>query len=222
MDELFGLGDFGGAPRERQRVLHHRLDVFAGAVPFQHGEFRRVQTGALAIAEHPGEFKYPCLARRQQFLGGEFRRGVEIKRLLAAIGPHPLGGEGMKMRLIAGRGRQYPALDLGKILGLKPGAQTVFDPPPEAEERAAVGVLLGIPPGHLSQPSLPAKDPANIGFEGNKRRGFPWFRLSPAPCAKATSWRRTASSISSSPPRISIPARARPLPIWKCAVSATG
>ena len=38
---------------------HQRLERLAGAIPFEHGEFRRVQRAALAIAEHPRQRENP-------------------------------------------------------------------------------------------------------------------------------------------------------------------
>jgi hypothetical protein len=37
-----------------------------------------MQPPALTVAEDAGEIENPGLARRQQFLGSEFRRGVQI------------------------------------------------------------------------------------------------------------------------------------------------
>ena len=61
-------------------VAHQRLVGLAGAIPFQHGEFRVVQRPALAVAVDVGKAGDALLAGRQQLLAGEFRRGVEIER----------------------------------------------------------------------------------------------------------------------------------------------
>jgi len=53
-------------------VRHHRLVWLICAIPFQHGEFRQMQV-ARSRREHPRQFEYFSLTRRQQFLGREFR-----------------------------------------------------------------------------------------------------------------------------------------------------
>ena len=62
---------------------HQRLVGLARPVPFEHGEFGMVQRAALAVAVDMGEAGDARLARRQQLLAGEFRRGVEIERRAA-------------------------------------------------------------------------------------------------------------------------------------------
>ena len=71
-----------------------------------------MQRAALAVAEHAGEFENARLARRQQLLGGEFRRGAQIERAPLPARRDQLGGEGMQMRLVAGRDLQSRGLDL--------------------------------------------------------------------------------------------------------------
>ena len=60
-----------------------------------------MQAAALAVAEDASEFENLFLTRRQQFLGGEFRRSVQIERAAAGVGQDRLGLEGMQMRFIA-------------------------------------------------------------------------------------------------------------------------
>ena len=45
-----------------------------------------MQIATLAVAEHPREFEDLLLARGQQLLGGEFRRGPQITRRARAVG----------------------------------------------------------------------------------------------------------------------------------------
>ena len=66
--------------REQRRAIgHQRVVGLVGAIPFEHREFGMVQRAALAVAKHAGELEDPPLARRQQLLAGEFRRGVQIE-----------------------------------------------------------------------------------------------------------------------------------------------
>ena len=75
-----GPGRLRGERQDCRAVLHQALVGLVGAIPLQHGEFRMVQRAALAVAEDAGEFEDPRLARRQQLLAGEFRRGAQIER----------------------------------------------------------------------------------------------------------------------------------------------
>ena len=84
--------------QQRRAIVHQRLVAGMRPVPFQHGEFRMVQGAALAVAEHPRQREQLRLARRQQRLAGEFRRGVQVEWRPRGVGPHDLGGEGMQVR----------------------------------------------------------------------------------------------------------------------------
>ena len=67
------------------------------------------------------------------------------------------------MGLVAGRGDQGAALDLGEALALETGPQGGLDPPPLQQQGAAVGMVLGVPPGHLRYlHGLPAIAPAKF------------------------------------------------------------
>ena len=116
-------------------------------VPFQHGEFRRMGEGALAVAIDMRDVEDARLARRQQLLAGEFRRGVEIAPLGRAVGLDQLGGEAMQMRLVAGRDLQRAAIHLDEAAVRKPVADGGHDAVPRQEEGAAVGMAAGIEPG---------------------------------------------------------------------------
>ena len=78
-----------------------------------------MQRAALAVAEHAREGEQPRLAGREQLLGGEFRRGVQIERRPRAIRRDQLGRERMQMRLVAGRDLQDRGLDLDEIAAPK-------------------------------------------------------------------------------------------------------
>src|SRR5581483_11278149 len=87
------------------------------------------------------------LAGREQLLAGEFRRGAQIERLLLPRGRVQRGGEGVQMRLVAGRDRQRRGLHLNEIPRRKPGAQRLQDPRASPQQSAAIGVAFGGPPG---------------------------------------------------------------------------
>ena len=71
-------------------------------------------------------------------MAGEFRRGVEVARLAVAAGADQFGGEGVEMRLVAGRDLERRRLDLDEALGLEPAPQRRGDPVPPEQERPAV------------------------------------------------------------------------------------
>ena len=75
-----------------------------------------MQVAALAVAEHPCEFENPLLARRQQLLAGEFRRGPQVSAGTAAIGPHDLGPGGVQMGLVARGDLEDGGFDLNEAL----------------------------------------------------------------------------------------------------------
>ena len=79
-----------------------------------------VQSPALAVAEHAREIEDARLARRQQLLAGEFRRGAQVQRGSLAARSDQLGGEGMQMGLVAGRDLQGRGLHLHEIVGGEP------------------------------------------------------------------------------------------------------
>ena len=143
--ELLGAGGARGFGHQRRAVLHQRLVRFVRPVPFQHGEFGVMQRAALAIAEHAGEIENARLARRQQFLAGEFRRGAQIERPPLPAGSDQFGGEGMQMGLVAGRDLQGRGLHLDEIARGKPGPQGGGDPPARPQEGPAAGMDAGKP-----------------------------------------------------------------------------
>ena len=140
-----------GRPRrlcqQRRAVGHQHRVVLVGAIPFQHGEFGMVQRRALAIAEDAGEIEDARFARRQQLLGGEFRRSVEVIGVSGAGIVDQRGGEAMQMRLVAGRALQDRGLDLDEVAGFEPAPQRRLDPPPREQSRAPVGVDVRPPEG---------------------------------------------------------------------------
>ncbi len=106
-----------------------------------------VQRPALAVPPDPGEVEDPALARGQQLLAGELGRGVQIKPPLGAVRADDRGGEGVQVRLGAGRDLQRRRLHLHEVPGLEPGADGSQDAAPRQQERPAVAVVFGAPPG---------------------------------------------------------------------------
>ena len=111
--------------RERQdarAILHQRLQRRADAIPFEHGEFRRVQGAALAIAKHPRERENARLAGGEQLFHREFGRRVQIGGPGAAVRPDHGRGKPVQMRLVARRSLQGGGLDLDEPLALEMAA----------------------------------------------------------------------------------------------------
>ena len=59
-------------------IIHQHLVGLIRPVPFEHGEFGMMQHAALAIAEYTSKIDDTGLARCEQFLAGEFGRGMQI------------------------------------------------------------------------------------------------------------------------------------------------
>ena len=120
----------------------------AGAVPFEHGEFGRVQVAALAVPPHARELENRAGAADQQLLHREFRAGVQPERVpLAGRGDDMLGAEGGEMHLLAGRGHGVRGFDLGVAAGGEEGARRGRQQRAAAEIGRAGGEALGVPGG---------------------------------------------------------------------------
>src|SRR5262249_42870324 len=128
-------------------VLHQPLVGLARTIPFQHREGRVMQGPALTVAEHLGKREDALLPRRQQLLQGKLWRGMEIEASARAVRVDQLGGEGEEMELIAGRHLQGAGLDLYKAFCLKPRPERGPDASAREQERAAVRMDVGAPPG---------------------------------------------------------------------------
>ncbi|GJE83688.1 hypothetical protein CJNNKLLH_5066 [Methylorubrum thiocyanatum] len=137
----------GGERQQRRAILHQRVVVRSGTIPFEHREFGMVQGAALAVAEDVGEAEQARLARREQLLAGEFRRGVQVERLAAAIGQDRLRCEGGEMRLVARRDLERRRLHLHEIRVGKPGAERREDAVAGQQQRPAIRMEAGMPPG---------------------------------------------------------------------------
>jgi hypothetical protein len=89
----------------------------------------------------------PRFACGQELLAGEFRRGVEVERSARSIGPERLRGEGMEMRLVAGRDLQGSRIHLHELAPGEEASQRRLNPVARQQERAAVGMDMRRPPG---------------------------------------------------------------------------
>ena len=106
-----------------------------------------MKVAALAVAKYPRELEYPAFAGREQLLAGEFRRGPQIARGTAPIGPPKLGARRVQMSLIARRNLQNPGLDFDKTLFGEPGPDRPGHRAPGVQKRPDIGMPLGRPPG---------------------------------------------------------------------------
>ena len=78
---------------------------------------RRVTAFALDVfAEHARKCKQALLAGREQFLAGEFRRGVQIERRAASIRRDHIRRERVPKRIVSGRSLQDRGFGLDEIL----------------------------------------------------------------------------------------------------------
>jgi hypothetical protein len=118
-----------------------------GAVPFEHGELGVVQRPALAVAPDVAEAGDAGLAGGQELLHGEFGRGVEIEPVACPVIADGGGREGVEMGLVAGRELQAGRVDEQEALGRQPGAERQLNAVADQQQRPAVGVPGGGPPG---------------------------------------------------------------------------
>ena len=204
---------------------------------------------ALAVAEDAGEIEDPRLAGRQQLLAGEFRRGVQIERRAArrrapissvakACRCASLPGEtcraavstSMKSRA-ANQSRSAAAM---RVAGQQ--ERPAVGVPMRASTRGRCGHARASAGSGAMRKALAIRRQdrygarpicgavaARHGASAAQHRGRS-FRESHRQLAPQGQHRRawTASSTSSSPPKTSIPARARRRPRSTCAASRDG
>ncbi len=151
--KVFVAGAFGGQREQRRAVVHQAPVGLAGAVPFEHGELGMVQRTALAVAIDRAEAENPCFAGCEQFLAGEFRRGVQVERRARGVGQDRLRGEGRQMRLVARRDLEGRCLDLDEIALGEPVADRRRYGVALEQPRPPVGMSMGRPPGRGSSSS---------------------------------------------------------------------
>ena len=98
-----------------------------------------MQRAALAVAEYPGELEDAPLARRQQFLAGKFRRGVQIEPREAPSGAASAVAKACKWVSLPGETCKAPVSTSTKSWPGEPGAQaaTIAAPGQQAGRRSA-------------------------------------------------------------------------------------
>ncbi len=144
-DEAFGARDMGGERNERGAIIHQPVERSADPVPFEHGEFRRVQRRALAIAENVRQRKDLRLACGDELLHREFRRRMQTGLDRRPVRPDERRAKTMKMGLVARRGLKRSRIDFHETLGLEPAAHETEDLRPRQKRGAASGVAVGAP-----------------------------------------------------------------------------
>ena len=139
---------------QRCALLHQIAIGGAGAIPFEHREFRVMGRAPLAVAEDMGELPDPRHPGDEQLLHREFGRGVEIaRRAPAVVRVVKLGGECLQMRFEPRAHLQGRRVDLDKAAFGEEAANGCEDSPalfePRAPQREAIG-----PPPFLHRPAL--------------------------------------------------------------------
>ena len=110
----------GGERDERSAVVHQLQERRADPIPFQHREFRRVQSSALAVAKHMRQRENLRLAGGEQLLHRKFRRGVQPGLARRAVRTDKPGAKPAQMGLVARRGLERGRLDLEEAFGVEP------------------------------------------------------------------------------------------------------
>jgi hypothetical protein len=128
-------------------VGHDRIIGRIGAVPFQHGEFGKMQIAAFPVAKHPRKLENFLLSGGQQFLAGEFRRRPQVPCRAPAVDAGKFRAGRMQMGLIAGGDLQNSGLDLDKALLVEPCPDRPRNGAARRQEWPDVGVPRGGPPG---------------------------------------------------------------------------
>jgi hypothetical protein len=105
-----------------------------------------VQRPALAIAINMSHGVKPRLARREQLLAGEFRRGMQVVAPGAAVRGREIGRKAADMGLVAGARLQGGGLDLLKIARFEPAPHSRAHAGAGLQSRPLVGINALIPP----------------------------------------------------------------------------
>jgi elongation factor P len=140
-----GAGCLCRNSNEGGAIGHHRLVWFAGAIPLDHGELRRVQWSAFAIAEDMGEVDDAFLASGEKLLHREFWRRVQIAARARPVRANPISAEGMKMSLVAGRNLEGGSLNLDEAFVGEPATKCSDDAVAGEQKRSPVAMTLPLP-----------------------------------------------------------------------------
>ena len=98
-----------------------------------------MQHAALAVAKRAGELHDAALARRQQLLAGEFRRGSQVEPLARIRRRYQIACKSMEMGLVPRRGHQRAGFDLDEIPGGEELPQSGGNAHAPQKKRPAVG-----------------------------------------------------------------------------------
>ena len=113
------------AAHERGAVGHHRLVGLAGAIPFDHGEFRRVQRRRARGCGRRGRNRRSSPRRRRAASSWRIRARCGGSAARASRpAPIQLGGEGVEMGLVAGRDLERGGLDLDEAVRRRTSARS--------------------------------------------------------------------------------------------------
>ena len=134
-------------PQNGKGVVHQHLIPLADPIPLEHGKLGRVQRPALAVAPDMGKGVDPGFPRRQQFLHRKLGRGVQIHRVGNSVIPDGLGGKPVQMRLVSGADGKGRRIHFGKALGRQPDPDGALYPVARQQQRPAVSMARGGPPG---------------------------------------------------------------------------
>ncbi len=144
-DEAFGARDMGGERDKCGAIIHQPVEWSADPVPFEHGEFRRVQRRALTVAENMRQRKDLRLACGDELLHREFGRRMQIGVDRRPVRPDERRAKTVEMGLVARRGLKRSRIDFHEIFGLEPAAHETEDLRPRQKRSAASGVAVGAP-----------------------------------------------------------------------------
>ena len=134
--------------RERQQlgaIVHQAGERRADPIPFEHREFRRMQSGPLAVAKDVREGKDLRLAGGDELLHREFRRSVQPGLGPRAVRRDERGAKSVQMGLVSGRNLEGGDVDLDEAVGDEPSPDEAGDARSRDEAAPALRVPLTAP-----------------------------------------------------------------------------
>ena len=140
-------GDDGGEDGADKffRLIHQAGERKAGLVPFQHGEFVRVQGAAFGVAPDSGQLENFSRAGDEELFHREFGGGVEPEFCPFAVRGFAGGGEGFQVDFFPWGGDGVGGFDFGKAVGGEEGAGGLGEQGPPTEEGHTGGEAFGVP-----------------------------------------------------------------------------